>query len=105
MPDNFFPRRIADAIQKSCRFHYLTRLAVATLRYLLLDPCLLHGVQASLATTDAFYGGDLLIGCRLNRRYACTDWLAVEMHRTGATLGDAATEFGAGESGMLTYDP
>src|SRR5207245_1645502 len=80
------------------------RLAVATLRDLLAEPGLLHLVQ-SPAAGEAFDGGDPLAFGGGDGHHAGADRGAIEVHRAGAALRDAAAVLGAGEADLLTDCP
>ena len=76
-------------------------LAVAALRHVDLGPGLLHRVRA--VARQAFDGDDLVGGlARLpHRDRAGALHLAVDVHRAGAALRDAAAVFGAGQADLL----
>ena len=80
-------------------------MAIATLGHLLVDPCLLHGVQAIVALADTLDRGDLLAFSGLNRRDAGTDRRAIEVYRAGAALGDATAELRARQAGLFANRP
>src|ERR1700722_5613517 len=82
--------------QRSGR-HDLTRLTETALNDLVTEPCLLNQ-SAGIRSPDRFDGCDLPSRNRPDRKYAGTDRTAVDMNGAGATLGDPATEFGAGEA-------
>src|SRR5258706_2170970 len=84
--------------------HDHSRLAVAALRHVVLDPGLLHLVQLA-AFGEAFDGGDLLPGSSADREGAGADGRAVDVDRAGAALRDAATVFRAGEADLLADRP
>ena len=85
------------------RRHDLTGLAVAALRHVFLDPGLLDRVAA--IRRQAFDRRDALAGDGGDGQDAGTGRDAVQMHRTGAALGDAAPELGAGETERVAQDP
>ena len=84
--------------------HDLARLAVAALRHVDRRPRLLHRMRA---VGRQALDGDDLVG-RLH--VADTDraralHLAVDVHRAGAALRDAAAVLGAGQADLLADDP
>src|SRR3989441_3806938 len=83
--------------------HDLPRLAVAALRHVLRDPCLLHRVRAVLG--QAFDGGHALAGDGRHGQHAGARRDAVQVDGAGAALGDAAAELGAGEPERVTQHP
>src|ERR1051325_431225 len=85
------------------RGHDLTGLAVAALRHVFLDPGLLDRVAA--IRRQPFDRRDALAGHSGDGQDAGTGRDAVQMHRAGAALGDAAPELGAGESERIAQDP
>src|SRR5213592_2351194 len=85
------------------RRHDLTGLAVAALRHVFLDPGLLDRVAA--IRRQAFDRRDALAGDGGDGQDAGTGRDAVQMHRAGAALGDAAPELGAGETERVAQDP
>src|SRR3979490_1307774 len=85
------------------RGHDEAGLAVAALGHLLLDPRLLHRVQAALP--QPFDGHHVLAGGIVGRHRARTHRHAVDMHRAGAALRHAAAEFRSDDVEVLAQDP
>lgn len=83
--------------------HDLSRLAIAALGHLQLDPCLLHRVIA--VSGQVFDGGDLPVAESAYRKHTGTHGFSVDMNGAGAALGDPATELGAGQSYLITERP
>ena len=97
-------RRFGIFRQERRRAHDLARLAVAALRYVLRDPGLLHRL-ADFAGTDRFDCVDLLSYDGGNRRYARARRHAIDMHRAGAALSDAAAELSTGKVQAVAQGP
>src|SRR5579871_5648036 len=83
-------RRSRRFRQESHGGHDLAGLAVATLRHLLGDPGLLHGMKAT--DRQPFNCRDALTPGLRDRRRARAHRRAIEVDRAGATEPDAATE-------------
>src|SRR5580765_8233453 len=84
--------------------HDHSRLAVAALRHVVLDPGLLHlGELAALR--EAFDGGDLLAHRGAEREGAGAHGGAIDVHGARAALRDAAAVLGAGEPDLLADRP
>src|SRR5438270_3234521 len=91
-------------LQKRRGRHDLSRLAVAALRHVECRPCLLHGMRAG--GRKPLDGDDLVGGLqRTDGNGAGAPHFAVDMHRAGAALRDAAAVFGAGEAHLLADHP
>src|ERR1700728_2074391 len=95
--------RTGKLFEERDRGHDLPRLAVAALRNVFRNPGALH--RMAIVRGEAFDGGNL-------RAIKGADWhragahrLAVDMHRTGAALCDAATEIRAGQTDDIAHDP
>src|SRR6266478_4183303 len=96
--------RLRLFFQKRRHRHDHARLTVAALWHLVVEPGLLHLAQGR-TVGEAFDGGDLLAFGGGNGHHAGADRSAVEVHRTGAALGDAAAVLGAGETDLLADRP
>jgi hypothetical protein len=85
------------------RAHDLSGLAIAALRHLFVDPCLLHdgkpvcSGQALDRHHVAFHHAD--------RECTGSHRRAVDQHGAGAAGGDAAAEFGARDTGEVAQRP
>src|SRR6267378_709773 len=96
--------RLRVLLQQRGRRHDLSRLAVAALRHIERGPCLLHGMRAG--GRKPLDGDDLVGGLQgTDGNGAGTPHFAVDMHRAGAALRDAAAVFGAGEAHLLADHP
>src|SRR4051812_16254166 len=84
--------------------HDHSRLAVAALRNVVLEPGLLHLGQHAIRR-QTFDRRDLFSLDRGHRHHARANGGAVDVHGAGAALRDAATVFGAGEAGLLPENP
>src|SRR5262249_16254608 len=84
------------------RRHDESRLAVAALGHLLLDPGTLHGVQAPLA--QALDGDDALADRRAERQRAGSRGNAVEVHGASAACRNAAAQLRAENVQVLARD-
>src|SRR5713226_10477013 len=103
MRDHFILRWIGILGEQRSRLHDLAGLAVAALRHLLGDPCLLQGMIALGA--EAFDGGDFLADGVADRSLAGANRLAVDVNRAGAAETRAAPEFRAGHLQLFADDP
>src|SRR5262245_53516510 len=84
--------------------HDLAGLAVAALRDVDRRPGLLDRVRA--VARQALDGDDLVGRLdRADRQGAGAHHVAVQVHRAGAALRDAAAVFRSGEADLLAYDP
>ena len=83
--------------------HDLAGLAVAALRHVVLFPGFLHRVVAIFR--KAFDGGDPGGAHAGNRQITGAHGHAVEVHGTGAALGDTAAVFDAEEVEVVAQDP
>src|SRR5262249_24509977 len=79
-------------------------LAVAALRDVLVEPCLLHRMQLA-PRRDAFDRDDALAGERRHRQRARSRELAVDANAAGATARDAATVLGSGQRELVAQIP
>src|SRR3989441_4757672 len=91
-------------LQESRHRHDHAGLAVTALRHLMVDPGLLHLLQNAVGG-QPLDGGDLLAYRRADGHHAGVDRLAVDVHRAGAALRDAAPVLGAGEADLLPDSP
>jgi hypothetical protein len=89
--------------QGYCSEH-LAALAVTALRHLVVDPGLLHGVQAALVG-QAFDGDDLLPRSTRDRVSTRAHRLTIEQDGARATLGHATAEFGAFDVEFIAQCP
>ena len=103
MRDHFFLGGIGILGEQRSRLHDLAGLAVAALRNLLGDPCLLQRMIALGA--EAFDGGDLLADGVADRGLAGSYGFAVDVNRAGAAQAGAAAEFRAGHLQLFADDP
>jgi hypothetical protein len=96
--------RLRLLLEQSRRRHDLAGLAVAALRHIERQPCLLHRVVTGGG--EAFDGDDLVGRLHvLDEDGAGALDLAVDVYGAGAALGDAAAVFGAGEPHLLAQGP
>src|SRR5437870_712655 len=95
--------RLLDLLEQSDRAHDLSRLAIATLRNVARDPGVAD--RFSLAAGQSFDGRDLAVAKARYRQRAGPQRLAIEEDGAGAALGDAATEFGTGQTEIVAQDP
>src|SRR6266404_1117579 len=84
--------------------HDHSRLAVAALRHVVLEPRLLDPVERAFLR-QAFDRHDALAFDLRHRRRARADRLAVDVHGARAALRDAAAVFRSGQSDLLTQHP
>src|SRR5712671_419850 len=84
--------------------HDLTRLAIAALYDLQIEPGFLH-FRAGRRRTDAFDGGDGAIAYRADRQHARAHRFAVDVHGACAALRDAATKLRSGQTEDVTKHP
>jgi len=82
----------------------LTRLAVAALDHFQIEPRLLH-LRPTRRGADALDRGDRAVADRTDRQQAGADGFAVEVHRAGAALRDAATELRTGHAEHVAQRP
>src|SRR5665213_3029101 len=96
--------RLRIVLEQGGHRHDHAALAIAALRNVVVDPGLLHLVQRAV-DGEAFDGGDLLAGgvADLHAAGACRH--PVNMNGAGAALCNAATVFGAGQSGVFPDRP
>jgi hypothetical protein len=97
--------RLRVSLEQRRRAHDLPRLAVAALRDVLLDPGLLHGRQRRAGRREAFDRRDLLPDGGGRGDLAGLDRRAVQVHRAGAALTDAAAVFRADEAERIAQHP
>src|SRR5881296_275784 len=95
--------RVRILRQQRGRGHDLSRLAIAALRHVFLDPRPLHGVCAVLRET--LDGGHALAGHGRHRQHARARGGALQVDGTGAALRDAAAELGACEAERVAQHP
>ena len=84
--------RIWAFVKQRHNAHDHARLAVATLRYVEIDPGELHGMRP--IRRQAFDGGHRLTDRGRDRNAAGANRLTVDVQSAGAALGNAAAEFG-----------
>src|SRR5580692_6298088 len=96
--------RVGSAGEQSGGGHDLARLAIAALRDLEVHPRLLD-LASRLRCVDSLYGGDLSVTDRADRQQTGADRFAVDLHRAGAALGDAAAELRAGHAQDIPQHP
>ena len=90
--------------EQACCGHDHAWLTIATLGHIKLGPGLLNGVGAIVG--QAFDSDNLLLRTnRADRVDAGADRLAVDVHRAGAALGNAATVLSAGEFKFVPQNP
>src|SRR4051812_17153724 len=91
-------------LQERRRRHDLAGLAVAALRHVDRRPGLLHRMRR--VRRKPLDGDDLVGGLdAADRNRARAHHFAVDVHRAGAALRDAAAVFRAGEANVLADDP
>src|ERR1700735_5346709 len=86
------------------RRHDLARLAVTALRYVLRDPCDLHGMRL-VDGREAFDRRDLLAHGVFHRKNARSHGRAVDVHGARAARGDAAAELRARQTNNVANGP
>src|ERR1700674_4433023 len=79
-------------------------LAIAALRYIMLDPRLLHRVQGAISG-ETFDCRDLLAFRRAHRKCTGAYGNAIDMHGARTALGDAATILGPRKAHPFANDP
>ena len=84
-------RRLGLFLEQRSGRHHLTRLAIAALRNLVLDPGFLHRVHPA-ARREPLDRHHLLVAHCGHRIGTRAHRLAIEMHGTGATKSFSATE-------------
>src|SRR5262249_29887744 len=82
--------RSSNCVDQVSGIHEPAVLAGAALRYLFINPCLLHRMK--LRPGETIECRDLVSGGRADRRDTRTDRLYVERHRARAALPESATE-------------
>jgi hypothetical protein len=85
------------------RRHDLARLAIAALRHVLLDPGLLHGMQA--LARQALDRDHAAVPDGAHRQRARSDRLSVQVHGAGPAQPGAAPVFGAREPQVVAEHP
>src|SRR6266545_3123066 len=85
------------------RRHDLPGLAIAALRHVELDPSELYRMRA--VAREALDRGDGLVADARRRDAAGAQRQAIDEHRAGAALRDAAAIFGAGELERIAQHP
>jgi hypothetical protein len=90
--------------QQRRRRHDLTGLAIAALDHFQIEPRLLR-LGSCRRSADALDRGDGAVADGADRQQARAHGFAVEVHRAGAALRDAAAEFRAGESQEIAQHP
>ena len=89
--------------QRDCR-HDHARLTIATLRDALCDPCCLHRVGFA-NRRNRFDCGDRCIANVGDGYRAASNYLTVQMDRTGAAKPNSAPVFGTGQAYMIAQYP
>src|SRR5690625_1893357 len=74
--------------QRRCR-HQLTRLAISTLRNIMINPGLLQCAQGAFGGSETLNGGDLHVSGSADRCHTRPCSVTVEVYGTSAALGDA----------------
>src|ERR1700730_925620 len=92
-----------DFLEQSGRGHYLPRLTVPALRDIMGDPCSLDRV--GLATGQSLDGRDLAGADAGHRHRAGTQWLTIEINRSGTALRHPAAELGPGQAKIVPQHP
>src|SRR5258707_6881181 len=96
--------RLGVLLEQSRGRHDLSGLAIAALRHVEPGPGLLDGMRG--VGRKALVGDDLVAGFEAAERdRAGALHLAVDVHRAGAALRNAAAVFGAVETAMLPANP
>ena len=85
------------------RAHDLTRLTIAALRHVNLDPGLLQRMAEIIRET--FDGGDFFAGDIRDALDARTDRFAIEVNGAGATLRHSTTVLGSGQTERFAQNP
>ena len=96
-------RRLRDLLEQSRRRHQHSRLAIAALRHVEIDPGFLE--RMGRCRREPLDRGDLGADRRLHGELARTGRRAVDDHRTGAALGDAAAELRARHAEVVAQHP
>ena len=92
-------------VQKICGRHDLPGLAIAALRNIVLQPRLLYGMELTVRRGKPFNRRDRLTfnsGYGSDTRALC---LAIDMHRTGTALTNAATKLGPRQIEVIPKHP
>ena len=97
--------RLRSACKQRRRAHDLPGLAVTALRDVLFDPGLLHGRQRRALRRQTLDRRDLLADRGGRGHLAGLNGCAVQVHRAGAALADAATVFRADQAKRVAQDP
>ena len=92
------------SFEKGCGRHDHSRLAIAALRHLMLEPGLLHLGKLAIFF-QAFDGLHFLFANCTDRINTRALGLAIDQHRAGAALRYTAAIFGAGEPQLLADCP
>ncbi len=95
--------RLRNHAEQTHGRHDLPRLAVAALGHVERHPGGAHGVR--LLAAGALDGRDLDAFQRADGRHTRAARLAIDVHRTGAALGDAAAELRACQALNVTQKP
>src|SRR5271166_4641833 len=90
--------------EQRCRRHDLTRLAIAALDHFQVQPSLLHPRSCGRGV-DALDRGDGAIPDGADWQETRTERFAIDMHRAGAALRDAAAELSAGHAEHIAQHP
>ncbi|MEN9670188.1 MAG: hypothetical protein RL018_465, partial [Pseudomonadota bacterium] len=96
-------RRVFIGLQQGRCAHELARLAVTTLRHVVLDPSDLQGVVVVFGQT--FNRANFFARNSRQRRLTSANRCAVEVNRACPAQSRATTELGAGHAQFITYDP
>ena len=90
--------------QKRNRRHDLTRLAIATLHHLKIEPRLLNFPTAA-RLSDGLDGGDFSVADALHRHHARAGRNPVDMDRARAAQSQAAAKLCPGHTEHIAQDP
>src|SRR5436309_13693073 len=101
---NVLVGRLRLLLEKGGHRHDHSALAIAALRNVIGNPCLLHLVQSTIPR-QAFNGGDLFADGLADHDPAGPHRNTVDMDGAGAALCNAATVFGAGQADILPDRP
>ena len=101
--NDFLSARVGVASEQARRPHYLARLAITALCDLKINPGFLQRMIGRFR--QALNRRDLFVRYRRHRCQAGIGRLAIDMHRTGATLTDTTAEFGAGQFEVFAQHP
>jgi len=96
---------IWDSLQQVRRCHDLAGLTKSALRYVVVEPRFLHGMQVFMAVGKSFDGGYRPTIDTRDWRDAGALGFAVDMYGAGTALADATAEFCACQIEVIAQHP